>query len=196
MNKAHVAIFLIALFLTGCTGVRLIDSQVSSFAPKQIAVGASYRFDRLPSQQADATAQNQLEAMTERALAKVGLKHNENAPAYSPQVTAKQRMENNVVDGPGFGWNLGWRVGGGHVMLGNRHGPLFPGLGDQLNYWREVTLVLREQATQAVVFESRASHDGPWSDSQAVFPAMLDAALQGFPNPPPGPRQVGVEIPR
>jgi len=46
------------------------------------------------------------------------------------------------------------------------------------------------------VFESRASHDGPWSDSQAVVPAMLDAALQGFPNPPSGTRQVGVEIPR
>jgi len=45
-----------------------------------------------------------------------------------------------------------------------------------------------------VVFESRASHDGPWSDCAAIVPAMLDAALQGFPNLPPGQRHVNIEI--
>ena len=173
-----------------------MDSQVNSFAPKPIPPGASYRFERLPSQQAQEPAQAQLEAMAEQALAKVGLKRNDNMPGYSVQVTVRQRMESNSIDSPRFGWSLGWMVGGGQVMLGNRHSALFPGLGAQPNHWREVTLVLRELATQAVVFESRASHDGPWSDSQAVVPAMLDAALQGFPNPPSGTRQVGVEIPR
>ena len=194
MYKALAAIILAASFLTGCTGVRLVDSQVNSFAPKPIPPGASYRFERLPSQQAQEPAQ--LEAMAEQALAKVGLKRNDNMPGYSVQVTVRQRMESNSIDSPRFGWSLGWMVGGGQVMLGNRHSALFPGLGAQPNHWREVTLVLRELATQAVVFESRASHDGPWSDSQAVVPAMLDAALQGFPNPPSGTRQVGVEIPR
>ena len=196
MYKALAAIILVAFFLTGCTGVRLVDSQVNSFAPKPIPPGASYRFERLPSQQAQEPAQAQLEAMAEQALAKVGLKRNDNTPGYSVQVTVRQRMESNSIDSPRFGWSLGWMVGGGQVMLGNRHSALFPGLGAQPNHWREVTLVLRELATQAVVFESRASHDGPWSDSQAVVPAMLDAALQGFPNPPSGTRQVGVEIPR
>jgi len=196
MYKALAAIILVASFLTGCTGVRLVDSQVNSFAPKPIPPGASYRFERLPSQQAQEPAQAQLEAMAEQALAKVGLKRNDNMPGYSVQVTVRQRMESYSIDSPRFGWSLGWMVGGGQVMLGNRHSALFPGLGAQPNHWREVTLVLRELATQAVVFESRASHDGPWSDSQAVVPAMLDAALQGFPNPPSGTRQVGVEIPR
>jgi len=196
MYIALAAIILVASFLTGCTGVRLVDSQVNSFAPKPIPPGASYRFERLPSQQAQEPAQAQLEAMAEQALAKVGLKRNDNMPGYSVQVTVRQRMESNSIDSQRFGWSLGWMVGGGQVMLGNRHSALFPGLGAQPNHWREVTLVLRELATQAVVFESRASHDGPWSDSQAVVPAMLDAALQGFPNPPSGTRQVGVEIPR
>ena len=51
-------------------------------------------------------------------------------------------------------------------------------------------------AAGAVVFESHASHDGIWPDSEAVLAAMLDAALQGFPTPPAGARQVNIEIPR
>jgi hypothetical protein len=45
-----------------------------------------------------------------------------------------------------------------------------------------------------VVFESHASSDGPWLDNTGVFPAMFDAAMQGFPNPPAGPRQVAIQI--
>jgi hypothetical protein len=44
------------------------------------------------------------------------------------------------------------------------------------------------------VFESRAINDGPSLDGKAVFSAMFDAALQGFPNPPPGPRKVSVQV--
>ena len=194
INIAREAIFFIAIWLSGCTGVRLVDSQVNSFAPRPVPAGASYRFERLPSQQANPASQSRLEAMAEQALAKVGLKRNDAAAELTAQVTATQRVENNTVDPPAFGWGIGWRMGGGHVMLGN--GALFPGLGDQPSYWREVSLVLRNQATQAVVFESRASHDGRWSDSDAILPAMLDAALYGFPNPPAGTRRVNIEIPR
>jgi hypothetical protein len=35
---------------------------------------------------------------------------------------------------------------------------------------------------------------GPWLDHNAVFAAMFEAALQGFPNPPAGPRRVAVQI--
>jgi len=47
-----------------------------------------------------------------------------------------------------------------------------------------------------VVFETRATHDGPWADSAQILPAMLQAALQGFPAPPAGMRRVNMEIPR
>ena len=175
--------------------MRLVDSQVNSFAVKPIAAGASYRFERLPSQQADAEAQDRLEAITAQALAKVGLQRNDSAPVLLAQVQLTQRMERTATEGPAFGWGLGWRMGH-HGGIGMGGGTLFPGLADLPSYWREVHLSLRDLATQTVVFESRASHDGPWSDSAAIVPAMLDAALQGFPNPPPGQRRVNIEIQR
>ena len=45
-----------------------------------------------------------------------------------------------------------------------------------------------------MVYETHAVNDGPWSDSQAVLPAMFQAALQGFPNPPQGVRRVDIQV--
>lgn len=195
MNKALIALFFIVSMLTGCSGMRLVDNQVSSFAPKPPTVGTSYRFERLPSQQAEATVQDRLEAMAERALTKVGLQRNDSAAELLAQVRVTQRVEHNATATLAFGWHLGGRFGH-HGGLGLGGGTLFPGLADLPNYWREVHLTLRELTSGAVVFEARARHDGPWSDSEAILPAMLDAALQGFPNPPSGERRVNVEIPR
>ena len=70
-------------------------------------------------------------------------------------------------------------------------------LGFDFPYFRrEIHLVMRRITDGQVVFESRTRHDGRWPDDQAVLPAMLEAALRGFPNPPPGPRRIIVEIPR
>lgn len=198
MNKALIAIFFISIFtalsLTGCTGMRRVDNQVSSFAPQSIPVGSTYRFERLPSQEADADAQAKLETMAEAALAKAGLLRDDAAANYSVLVTATQRAYSSALDRPALGWNLGWMMGHGGVRMG--HGAMFPGLEAQTQYWREVGLMVRHLHTQAMVFETRATHDGPWSDSGAILPAMLEAALRGFPNPPAGPRQVDIEIPR
>lgn len=199
MNKVFVALFLVSLVVSGCTTVRLVDSQVTSYAPKLITSGASYQFERLPSQQADVAMQGALETMTERALAKVGLRRQDGATDLLVQVHVSQRTESTGLDRPGLAWQIGWGGGWrpghhGGFALGSR--ALFPGLDDRLNYWREVRLVLREQASQSVVYETRASHDGPWSDGAAIWPAMLDAALQGFPQPPAGERRVSIEIPR
>lgn len=175
--------------------MRLVDNQVSAFAPVAITPGTSYQFERLPSQQADAPTQDALEAMTEHALNQAGLKRQDTQAALLVQVSFSQREEWVSTDGPVFGWRLGWhpRHAGG-LGLGGR--PLFPGLDERRNYWREVHLLLRSRETQAVVFESKARHDGPWSDSAAIVPAMLAAALQGFPNPPAGERRVNIEIAR
>jgi hypothetical protein len=194
MYKALSALFLIVFLLTGCSSMRVVDSQVNSFAPASVPAGSSYRFERLPSQQSNPAAQDQLEAMADEALAKVGLIHNDQAARYSVQVSASQRVQQAVLDRPAMGWNRGWMMGNGGVSMGS--GMLFPGLDVRTSYWREVGLVIRERSTQAVVFESHASNDGPWADSDAVLPAMLDAALQGFPEPPTGVRRVNIEIAR
>ncbi|MCW2312847.1 DUF4136 domain-containing protein [Rhodoferax antarcticus] len=173
--------------------MRLVDSQVNSFAPASVPAGSRYRFERLPSQQAN-PAQDRLERMAEQALAQVGLTRDDQAARYSVQVSATQRAQQLVLDRPALGWNLGWMFGNGGISVGN--GMLFPRLDARTSYWREVGLIVRERATQAVVFESRAVHEGPWSDSDAILSAMLDAALQGLPNPPAGERRVNIEIPR
>lgn len=207
MPLAHIsmrflAIFFIVIGLTGCSGMRLVDSQVTSFAPKAVTAGASYRFERLPSQQAEKDDQDRLEAMTEQALARVGLQRNDANATYSVLVGFVQNSSYNPYDRPlgyrdprlTFGFGLGWHRPPISTHLSNR--PLFPWIGEPADYNREVSLVLRELASQSVVFESRARHDGRWSDTEAIVPAMLDAALQGFPNPPAGTRQVNIEIPR
>ena len=61
-------------------------------------------------------------------------------------------------------------------------------------YHREVSLIIRELSSNRVVFESQAANDGPWMDDNTVFPAMFEAALQGFPTPPAGPRRVDIQV--
>jgi hypothetical protein len=63
-------------------------------------------------------------------------------------------------------------------------------------YQRELSLVIRRADNGQVVYETRAAHDGRWNSTSALWTAMLEAALQGFPAPPGGPRQVNIEIPR
>jgi hypothetical protein len=180
--------------MSGCASVRLIDTQVNSFAPQPIAAAASYQFDRLPSQAANPAIQDKLEALAQQALAKVGLVQKDTA-TLRVQVTALQRQETTSTDGGmQIGFGMGWMFGHGSIGIGHG-GALFPGLDRQTNYWRQVALVMRD-ATGTVVFESHASNDGVWSDSDAVLAAMLDAALDGFPTPPTGVRRVNIEIPR
>lgn len=194
VNKsARAALLIGVVLLSGCAGVRLVDTQVNSFAPQAIATGASYQFERLPSQMADPVNQAKLEKLAEQALAKVGLKRQNNA-ALLVQVSAVQRQENTLNQGGvGIGWGLGWVFGHGAISIGKR-GPLFPGLESRTTYWRQVSLIMRN-AAGAVVFESHASHEGIWADGEVVLAAMLDAALQGFPTPPAGVRRVNIEIP-
>jgi hypothetical protein len=194
LNLLRAALLMIVFLVSGCVGVRLVDNQVSSFAPQVISAGASYQFERLPSQKADPLNQAKLEKLAEQALAKVGLRRQNDAPLLV-QVSAVQRQENTVSqNGAGIGWGLGWVVGHGELSLGSS-GAMFPWMDVQTTYWRQVSLIMRNAAGD-VMFESHASHEGIWSDGEVVLAAMLDAALQGFPTPPAGVRRVNIEIPR
>jgi hypothetical protein len=180
--------------VAGCASTYLLENNVQAFSGlPALPANPAYRFERLPSQQAlpAQQAQTQLEALADPALYKAGLRRDDAKPAYSVQVTARiQRAVSPWADpwewggwGGGFGyWGPGW--GFGHP---------FPRM-EQPWYHREVGVVVRELASNKVVFESHASNDGPWLDNASVLAAMFDAALQGFPNTPSGARRVNIQV--
>ena len=200
MKRALAALISIAA-LSGCATRWVVDSNVDSFSKLgEVPAGATYRFDRLPSQQANEAAQQQLEAMAAPALERAGLRAGDAATArFGVQIGA--RVDLGISPwadpwfyggrwGPGYryGWGGGWRRGYGW------YGPAFP---PPANPWyeREVSVVMRELPGNQVVYETRARNDGPHTASAAVLPVMFDAALQGFPNPPRGVRRVDIELP-
>ena len=63
-----------------------------------------------------------------------------------------------------------------------------------LYYVNEVSLMILDNRTQKVLYETRAQHDGPWADA-AVRTALFEAALHDFPRPAVNPRRVVVELP-
>jgi len=200
MQRALPALFLIAS-LTGCATSWVVDSDVKSFAsPGAIAPGATYRFDRLPSQQADGARQESLEAMAGAALDKAGLRRDDARAQYTAQIGARVTAGLSPWADPWL-YNGPWGYGyGGYGYYGRRWygggwygGPVF---APPANPWyeREVSVVLREAGSNKVVYETRARNDGPYSSSAAILPVMFQAALQGFPNPPPSERRVNIEL--
>lgn len=185
-----------ALVLAGCASTYKLDNQVQSFSHlPAMPAQPSYRFERTLSQQAD-PAQQALEALADPALHRAGLRRDDSAPRYSVQVSARTERSLSPYADPWSPW--GW--GGWGVGLGGRHFGLGIGgpwpRGDSYWFHREVSVIVRELASNRVVYETRAVNDGPWLDNNTVLPAMFDAAMQGFPNPPPGPRRVDIQVGR
>ncbi len=184
------------LVLAGCASTYKLDNQVQSFSHlPAMPTQPSYRFERSLSQQAD-PAQQALEALADPALHRAGLRRDDAAPRYSVQVSARTERSLSPYADPWGPW--GW--GGWGVGLGGRHFGLGIGgpwpRGDSYWFHREVSVIVRELASNKVVYETRAVNDGPWLDNNAVLPAMFEAAMQGFPNPPPGPRRVDIQVGR
>jgi len=200
--KSAFSALLLAASLTGCATSWVVDSDVKSFSSiGTVAPGATYRFDRLPSQQADGARQESLEAMAGAALDKVGLRRDDARPQYTAQIGARVTAGLSPWADPWL-YNGPWGYGyGGHGYYGRRWygggwygGPVF---APPANPWyeREVSIVLREAGSNRVVYETRARNDGPYTSSAAILPVMFQAALQGFPNPPQGERRVNIELP-
>lgn len=205
MKRALTAIILgasVMALLGGCTGLRLVNSDVTSFArwvPAPPVAGASYRFERLPSQQPD-PRQPALESLAQAALGRVGLQHNPQAATFSVQVSATtQPIMRPRGDGYPYGGGssifIGSGVGGGG-SVGVGFGFPFGGGMEPPLYRRDVNLVIRELRSNTAVYETRAFSDDPWADDGPVIATMLDAALRDFPVPPSGTRRISIEIPR
>lgn len=185
-----------AALLAGCAGTRVVESDVSSFSTlTALPEPPTYRFDRLPSQQAQTAAFAPIEAQAERALARVGLRRDD----AQPRLLAQLGFEGGYAYPSNwpyyatdpfygrFGWGMGyggrWGMGMGWMM----DGP--PTL-----YHRKVSLVLRDAASQQVVYETSAVYEDVWADDSTIYGVLFDQALSGFPQPPTGPRKLRTEI--
>jgi hypothetical protein len=190
--------------LTGCASMRLIDSDVVSVAaapPGMNLQGAKYRFERLPSQANNPEA-GLAEQQAQAAMTAVGLVRDDAHAQLSVMVgfSGSSYLADPWGRPLGPGWSphgsiaigTGWGGGfGSHIGLGM--GMRFP---PPTHYRREVSLIMRDLKSGQVVYETRASHSGPWSDSMPIFSTLFQAAMANFPNPPTGVRRVNIELPR
>ena len=198
LPRGVMAIALIAsALLAGCASSLRMDNTVQSFsALSEVSAAATYRYERLPSQRQD-PAQPRLEAIADAALARVGLQRDDASPAFTVQVWSRMQYAVSPWAQPRFGGWSGW----GGVGLGS-HSGIGMGIGfpiggiDSPWYQREVGLILREAGSGRVVYETHAFHEGYWIDPARAWPAMFEAALQGFPQPPTGVRRVDITFTR
>ena len=195
------ALLCIAALLTGCATTRVVDSDVQAFSTIQkVGEPATFRFERLPSQQAHPQDQAALEAIAKASLERVGLTVDEANARFSVQVDANvQRVVRRDF------WYDPWRNPWSHPWgPPGWHGPhryfgspfwgpttAFP---EPDLFVHEVHIVMRDLKTQQIVFESRATHESLAPGDAATLGAMFDAALKDFPLPPQGPRRLRIEM--
>ena len=105
-----LAAALAAAGLAGCATGYLLDNQVQSYSHlSTIPAPATYRFERLPSQQAMNPQQTELEALADGALHKAGFRRDDASPRYSVLVTARAQRTLSPYSDP---WDYGWGWGG------------------------------------------------------------------------------------
>ena len=182
---------LAAALAAGCATVREVDSQVQSWSTlNALPSPPTYRLEKLPSQQSTDKAFAPIEALAHQALQRAGLQRDDAAARLVVQmgVRASQALPDWPHYPPLWGWGPGW---GGRYPL--RAGMLLREMPPTLQR-REASLVLRDAATQQVVYETSALHEDVWTDDPAIFGVLFDAALSGFPQPPGGPRQVRLPL--
>lgn len=186
----------LATTLTGCAEFKTLRSDVSSYGqwPAE-RNGASYAFDRLPSQQSQADKTAELEALAAPALAAAGLKPV--AAGATPDLLVQlgarvERTDRSPWDDP-F-WPRPWVVVGRPSMLW-----YMPGWGftspPRPDYQREVAVLIRDRASGQALYETRAVSSGSLSGTDAVLRAMFAAALKEFPLAQAKPHEVAVLMP-
>ena len=195
----------LAALLPGCALLKQISVDVATFGawPAGRRPGR-YAFDRLPSQQADAAAQQQLEQAAAQALAQAG---------FGPAASAAQADVLVQLDGrrsrvlspfadpwPGPVAPLrrvppppDRRI---HGSVGIGVGTGFgAGFGWQEVYERQQLLMLLvDRASRERLLEIRIEHEARYSGPE-YLPLLLGAGLQGFPDLPAGARRVTVQLP-
>ena len=187
------AVVAVAAVLAGCaTGPREITSNVQSYSSMTgINLPATYRMELLPSQSQQQSFAK-VEAAAEKALRRVGLTRDPRPDlarlvvqvgANASQGRAYHPAYDDWFYGPRFGFGMGF--GGPRMGMGMHWMDAPP-----MVYYRGVKLVLRDQQSQKIVYETSAAYDEVWMDDNLIWNILFDAALSDFPNPHQGSRVV------
>jgi Domain of unknown function (DUF4136) len=188
------------LLFSGCAGLRVISSEVSSFGewPSE-RKPSTYAFERLPSQQARAKESDTLEASARAAIEKAGFKPAD--PNQAPDVLVQVGNSDGRADYPLWNDPLWWRGGFGY---GNGRGWGGPRWGGGVGLgWRweaqriehQVALLIRDRASGKPLFESRAVSESSGYADPALLTAMFEATMLDFPRLGVNPRRVDVRVP-
>ena len=175
---------LLAALLAGCAAPPP-QATVQVFTPPvQMPAGTTYRYERLPLQ-APRPDQAMLEGVVDTALARAGLRRDDANPRFGVQATVSQDA---IAYAPAAGpsWMSVGLGGGGWHGGGVGLGFSFPIGGAPAIYpSQRVDVVLRDLSSGQVVFQSQAM-----SVSGASAAVLLETAMRGFPDVPPGMRVV------
>lgn len=182
------ALALVAATLVGCAAMNTVSSEVATYGdwPAGRAPGR-YAFERLPSQQAQAQRQADLEAAAARGLEAAGFVAAPSAAQADVVVQIGARITRTEIspwDDP-----LWWRWGGSYwrnpAWRSSARSPYFHANFNTgwytTRYERSVALLLRDRASGAPIYEAHAQTDGGSVGDNALLAAMFTAALKDFP---------------
>lgn len=184
--------------LGGCatTGKLAVDvSSQGSWATSRKP--GSYAIERLPSQQANAAEQDRIEAAALQAIEAAGFTRAASPEQAEVLIQVGARVFEVVRRDPfasSFYWRNDWWFYGPRRPFfygppyGYGHAADFP------DYQREAGILIRDRASQQIVYETRATYLGRWS-SDSLLPALFEAAMKDFPMPALNPRTVVVTLP-
>ena len=184
LPRRHLLGLLLIATLAGCAAPPP-QATVQVFTPPvQLPAGATYRYERL-ALQAPRPDQAMLEGVVDTALSRAGLRRDDANARFSVQAMVSQdALAYAPAASPswmsvGLG---GGSWGGGGVGVGFS----FPIGGAPAVYASQrVDVILRDLTNGQVVFQSQAM-----STSGAGPAILLETAMRGFPDVPPGLRVV------
>ena len=182
----------LAALLTGCAAFNQLSNDVASYGswPADRKPG-SFVFERLPSQQARADAQQKLEDAAAPALEAAGFARAPDAASADVVVQLGARVSTDdryLYDDP-----IWWRGGVFYGRRGAFFSPFWFGPPTP-TYDREGAVLIRDRRTGQPLYETRASNAGASSSIESLLPAMFAAAMADFPTPAVSPRRVVTKI--
>ena len=189
------------LLLAGCASTPasppVIKAQVRSVAAASgdmLRPGVRYRFEHLPLERGSDMSK-QIHALAQQALSSVGLVRDDATALISVQVQASSAVD-RIYDEwsayrSSFYWGLGFGGRRGSIMFG---GPLWRIAEPTPVYTTDAGFVMRAVNGGQVLYETHARHSSMSALSEHAIAALFAAALQGFPTPPEGWRNVNIPL--